>query len=337
MAVHRPQRLARAVEQADQLLVGQAGEVGDLGEHVVDLFDQVARQAGKRGAQPADRHATLRRRTGGRGSMRAKQRARTGRLLDAEQLQVGGDVAVDVDDDRRRGELLRGRACSLMRSTSRIASRHRLHPEVELERRQRVRERLGNRTGTEHRTGGVGVVPGRGDRPALEHDDVVVDDRPLDVLRTAEHVGRALLQRHEPAHVGDRRRRSNRVDSTTLPRAVSVIVTPSTSPLTSWSGPPGTAAIDEAVGATGDGVGAEHDAAGVGNEERLDEHGHAARDRQTFVHGFATRDDRAHGVDETVPAAHVEHGLEAAGHRRVDAVLDRRRRAHDERAGCRSR
>ena len=88
---------------------------------------------------------------------------------------------------------------------------------------------------------------------------------------------------------------------------------------------------DEAVGPARDGVGTEHDAARVGNEEGLDEHRHAARDRQTLVHGFAARDDGAHCVDEAVPAAHVEHGLEAAGHRRVDAVFDGGRGADDER------
>ena len=182
----------------------------------------------------------------------------------------------------------------------------------------------------------VGVGAGRGDRPALEHDDVVVDDRPLDVLRTAEHVGRALLQRDEPAHVGvDGGDRTGRLDDLAARRqrdrhAVDLAAH-------ELVGTAGNGGDDEAVGAAGDGVGAEHDAAGVGNEERLDEHGHATGDGQALVHGFAARDDRAHGVDETVPAAHVEHGLEAAGHRRVDAVFDGRRGTHDERAGCRSR
>ena len=96
VAVHRPQRLTGAVEQTDQLLVGQVREVRDFGEHVVDLFDQVTCEAGKRRAQPTDRPRDLESPNRRPRVDAGEERARAGGLLDAEQLQVDGDVAVDV-------------------------------------------------------------------------------------------------------------------------------------------------------------------------------------------------------------------------------------------------
>ena len=198
--VDRTQRLTRAVEQRDQLTVGEIREGGDLGEHVVDLFDEVACQAGQRGAQPTDRPRDLESPHRGPWIDAGEQRTRTVGFSTPSSCEIGCDVAVHLDHDGRRGELLRrGTAADAQDFTDRVL--HRLDPEVELERREHVRERLGDRSRAEDRTGGFGVGAGGGDRPALQHDDVVVDDRPLDVLRTAEHRRGALLQRDEVAHV----------------------------------------------------------------------------------------------------------------------------------------
>ena len=68
--------------------------------------------------------------------------------------------------------------------------------------------------------------------------------------------------------------RSPRRRSTTLPLRVSVAVQPSTSPLTSRSGPPRHGRDDHPVGALGHRIDTEEHAAPRRHQERLHEHGH---------------------------------------------------------------
>jgi hypothetical protein len=68
----------------------------------------------------------------------------------------------------------------------------RLDPEVGLEGGQRLRERLGDRAGAEDRARYGPRIGDRRDGPALQHDQLVAGQRPLDVLRAAEVAGCAL-------------------------------------------------------------------------------------------------------------------------------------------------
>jgi hypothetical protein len=81
-----------------------------------------------------------------------------------------------------------------------------------------------------------------------------------------------------------------------------------------------------AVTAGGDGVGTEQDAARVGVDEGLDQHGHVGRvghvaggDPSTDC--VARGNDGVDGGQEATPVAHVEHRGELAGHGADDAVL----------------
>ena len=111
-------------------------------------------------------------------------------------------------------------------------------------------------------------------------------------------------------------------------------VQPSTCPLTRASGPPAHGGHDEAVAATGDGIGAEEHAAPPGLRAS------AARGRPWGRRpGPATRAASAEprtastAADEGGLVGDVEDRLEHAGHRGGGAVLARRRGAHDDGAG----
>ena len=108
-------------------------------------------------------------------------------------------------------------------------------------------------------------------------------------------------------------------------------VTPSTSPLTSWSGPPGTAAMTKRSRRpdTGSAPNITPPASGTRKGCTSTAMRPAPGRPSCTASPLATTTRTA--STKRVPAAHVEDRLEATGHRRVDAVLDRGRRTHDER------
>ena len=117
-------------------------------------------------------------------------------------------------------------------------------PEVVLQLGERRRERLRDRTRTVDRTAGHAPDLG-GDRARLEQPQLlVVGDGPLDVLRAAED--RGDLRRTAPRAGGGRPSPSRGPSLASNSRtftldASSTYLEPSTSPLTSGSGPPRTA------------------------------------------------------------------------------------------------
>ena len=111
--------------------------------------------------------------------------------------------------------------------------------------------------------------------------------------------------------------------SSSRPRTVSVSCTPSTCPLTSRSGPPGTAATTRRSvrPVTGSAPNSTPPHAGWRN----------GCTRTAIGASPPERDHLVDGGEERLPPAHVEHRREQPGHRLRATVLDRRRRAHDER------
>ena len=136
------------------------------------------------------RHAALRRRAGGRGSSFRRSEGGRGRAPSRSRsaatrpptLRTMGDRAIARDD-----------VAPTARNARFDTAAHRLDPEVLLERGERGGERLGHRSGAEHRTRGGDHLCARGHGPALEQPGgAVPPECPLDILWSAERaLGRA--------------------------------------------------------------------------------------------------------------------------------------------------
>ena len=230
-----------AMQQGDQLPAGELGRAPGR--------PRGRRRCGRGGARPGAGSADRSRPT--RHAPRSRRAAGTGFSLCttaalgldlAGQPQVDGDVTVDADHDLAGGHLGRGgRAGQHHRFAHRLAQRG--HPEVGLELGERLREGLGDRTGAVDRPARHAPDLG-GDRAGLQQPQLLVGgDRPLDVLRPAEHRGdlveSSTSRRRSAGSSGGPSLASNSSDLGV--RRSSTYREPSTSPLTSGSGPPRTA------------------------------------------------------------------------------------------------
>ena len=324
VAVQRGQRPVRAAEQPHELPRGERGDRGQGAQVGVDVGDQVVGQRRQRDPEPSD--APRRLQPAGRWpgiELGPEGWAPPG---EPEQFEVGGHVAAHRDDDRRLPQPAgAGGAGDGERLAEPVAERR--DPQVLLERAERQPERLGDRARAEHGADGAGLVADRRDRPALQqHEVTVVVDRPLDVLRAAER-GRGLAGEPDEAAPGapGPQRGGHVVAAVTQAAAgaegqLDAVDLPADQPV----GSAGHGRHHQPIGAAGDGIGAEEHAAPLRLDERLNE------DRDGGV--TAGLDDLVHRGEEGLPPADVEERREHPCHRLGAAVLDGRRRPHDDRA-----
>ncbi len=263
------QRGAGVAQDPQQVPVTERTE-GRHGQQVaVDVGNEIAGEVGQSDGEPADAPPGAQSADAGAGVELARQRPAS--RVGAEQHEVDGGAAIDADDQRRPPQPARRRTAEqAQRVTQAVAQR--IQPEVFLERRQGVGERLGQRPGTVERTARRAVQ--RGDRARLQqaHGAAVVD-RPLDVLRAAGEslqAHRHRRERPEVAIVGPVA--TGRLDAATLAgqRRRPTIDLAADEAI----GPAAHGGDDDAVGALGDRIGAEHDAAPRRREVGLDEHRH---------------------------------------------------------------
>ena len=224
------------------------------------------------------------------------------------------------------------RGCRRAREQDRLAHRfaERRHPEVVLELGERLGKRLRDRARAVDRPARHTADLG-GDGPRLQQPQrSVVGDRPLDVLRPAEDP-RDLDARARRAAGSAARLELGAVVRVELEHLAvgrsSTYREPSTSPLTSGSGPPCTAvttrrSLRPVTGSMPN---------MTPPKRRLDQRLHEHRDRAVRRAGTVAR--REHLLDrggERVEAADADDRVELAGHRRVRRVLDDRRAARHE-------
>ena len=285
-------------------------------------------KAGQRGAEPPDPPGAPQPACGGDRVQLAEHR-RLGLDLPGEP-QVDGDVAVDADDDVAAGHLrLGGRAGQDHRFAHRFAERG--DPEVGLEFGEGRGEGLGDRARAVDRPARNAADLG-GDRARLQQPQLLVGgDRPLDVLRPAEHrrrpwptARRAAAGRPPPA-AGRRWRRTR---ATLAFDGSSTYREPSTSPLTSGSGPPRTALTTRRSvrPVTGSMPNITPPYAGSISGWTSTAIGCSAAPAR-----FRESSTAVTAVDEGVEAADPDDRLELTGHRRRRHVLDHGGAASDQR------
>ena len=335
VAVQADERAAAVAQHGEQLVVGELAERRD--GRAGRRRRAATRSAGQRRQSALrrrpTRHAARRRRAGGRGSRRrssppgaastpraARSAAAMPSTATTSGLRSSASAGVDAGEAQRLAQ----------------AVAQRVEPEVLLERRRAGRgtTRRPGRARTRCPSVGGSVVIGRACRRMQRAVGV---DGPLDVLRAAEGARRRRRRAgpggaaRRPAGAGRRRRSS--ATSRTRPRRSSTAVHPSTSPETSWSGPPATAATTRRsrrpVTGSAPNSTPPHGASSIGCTSTaivgVDEAGVAGprpRSRATVVDG----------ADEGRLVGDVEDRVEHAGHRRGVAVLAGRRRTHDDRA-----
>ena len=263
-------------QQGEQLVVAEPVEGGHGGEVGVDAIDEVGGQVGQRAAQAAD--APRRPEAAGRrpriepaqhaadAARRRRARPRSAAATPSTAITSGlrrsapaGDVPVSASASRRPS-----RSGSSQRSCSSVDSA----------------------SGNDSATGpgpntvpdvGGSVVIGRACRrcsspsPSTAHSTSCGPP----YVRSARRASRASWRR-----IGDGRPRRRRPERTsrTRPRRSSTPVQPSTSPDTSRSGPPATAATTMRSRRPDTGIGAEQHAAPRGLQHRLDEDRHVGVD-----------------------------------------------------------
>ena len=185
VAVEGGEALGRAVEQAQQLPVGEAVDGVDGQEVAVDLGHQVGGQRRQGGPQPADppgRHQPADRRAG----VEACGQRRRPAQRRASRSRSAATRPADGRDHRRGRQPARGRRparASAARSPARSGSTQRSSSSG----RQRLGKRLGHRPGAQRRARCVRAAPMAVTGPALEQPQAAVGvEGPLDVLRPAE-------------------------------------------------------------------------------------------------------------------------------------------------------
>ena len=187
----------------DELAARQLGQL----RHRFEVGVEPGRGAARRGSaapRGADRrcHAPRRRRSGGYGVQLLEERALRRDL--SGEAQVDGDVAGDGHDDLAGRQLLaRRHAGEQHRLPDRVAQRR--DPEVVLELCERLRERLGDRTGAVDRaacgTPRISVVTGRDWRSQRWPSMAIAHSTSCG---PPKRVGDGVRQRHEPPQVARR-------------------------------------------------------------------------------------------------------------------------------------
>ena len=151
VAVQADERALAVAEHGEQLVVAETVEGGHGGEVGVDALDEVDGQVRQGAAQAADAPRGTEA-TGRRPRIEPAQQPAPRGASTPSTREVGGGHAVDGDHERAAAEA-RGRRRAGQRERLAQPVAQRLEPEVLLERRQRVGERLGHGAGPEHRAG----------------------------------------------------------------------------------------------------------------------------------------------------------------------------------------
>ena len=271
VGVERPQDGPAAMQQGDQLPARELGERRNGLEIGVRAVEEMFGEAGQRRPQPSHPPRPPQAAGGGDRVQPVEQR-QLGLDLPG-QAQVDGDVAVDAHDDLAAGHVrLGGRARQHHRFAHRLAERG--NPQIDLELGERRGEGLGDRTRAVDRPARNPADLG-GDRARLQQPHLlVVGDRPLDVLRPAEHGGDLGRELYEPPQVGRVQRRTVVGGELENLRVRRVEQVPGAIDLSAHErlGPAADGTHDPAVGATGHRIDAEHHPAVQGLDQRLDEH-----------------------------------------------------------------
>ncbi len=256
----------------------------------------------------------------------------------AEQPQIGGGPPAYGRDGGQPPQLAAGRGAGDVEGEGEPVG-HGLDPEVLLQRLEDAGQGLGDRSGAQQAGAGGGPGGHRGDRPGLEQPQPAVAVEPeLHVLRSAEDLLGLLRELYEagPLPVGEDPL-AGRFGAHQAGHAGQLVAHALGAAVDELVGAAAYGADEDAVGTALDGVGAEHHPADGRGQHGLHEDGHPVAPGSVlrWPQGpYSARgvEDDADGDLELLPAADVEHGLEAAGHGGVLGVLVRGGRPHDE--GC---
>jgi hypothetical protein len=310
VAVQRPQRGAPVVEHREQRGVAEVVEPRHVEEVAVDLGNDVATDRGQGPCEPADPPRRLQLPSAGTGIDLAQDAVP--RRHGTERLEVGNGPAVDLARDRRAAECPgRHRA----REPERVlqALPHGRQPQVGFQRAERVRERLGQRSGAEDRA--RRLAGHGGDRAALQqpHATVVIDG-PFDVLRPAERGRRPLGQTCQRAQSprGDARRSAGGLRLDHHPPFGGQGRRPTGVEAAHQTVRPALAGREQQpIGASADGIGAEQHAAPARRELGLHQNRHGGPGDEL---GTGRGEDVVDGPHERRRVGHVQHRREDPGH-----------------------
>ena len=192
-------------------------------------------------------------------------------------------------------------------TVSAMARRTGRDPQVQLERRQRERERLGE--GTRSQSWPVGARADGRDGTGLEEPQSADGvDRPLDVLRLAEGGRGPCLQPRQPSPGPLVERRTGITIGADDPASPGELEPAALDGAThELPRPAGHGGDDPAIPSSGDRIDAEGDASEHRVEVALHEHRHRP--------SLGGLDDPSEGLGERAPAAHVDDAGELSGSR----------------------
>ena len=309
---------AGSEEDRDELVIAEVTRGLHRSELFVDHIGDVGAQRGERGPQPADAPCGPEA-AGGRARVEPFQESASTRSVRPEEREVDRGGAVDGDDELGGRQGLLG---ARPREPERLAKpgAKRFEPEVLFEGRKRLGERLGDRTGPEDRTSGVG--DGR-DGAGLQQDGSECPvEGPLKILRASVDPRGAASEAGELPQLREGRVRSVRSGPhfTKSPSLVEDRCPPVDFATDESGGCSRGGGDQEPVVAAGHRVSAEEHPTPVGLEHRLDEDRHRSGDETVGGRPVGRLADGADGVEERIPGD-IEHRVEHAGHRRCRSVL----------------